>query len=627
MSIRSFTFLISLFFLIAASRAQTPSFPGAEGWGALSIGGRGGNVIEVTNLNDAGPGSLREACSASGARTVVFRTGGVIELLSEIQIMNPFITIAGQTAPGDGIVIKNFPLTIFTHDVILRGLRIRIGNDFPTLNSDNRDCISIQSGSSKVIVDHCSLSWGSDEIVSILDSGVNSITIQHCIISEGLFANIHPKGFHSMGLLVGYDASKTSVHHNLFAHNAGRNPLIARRTDHEFINNVIYDWKFNSDLLEENTQLKLDFIGNYYKPLTYTSYPELPIHLDFDSSTTLGTQLFMHDNFFSPNLPFITAQQLTAMGPGNAALFANSSLLSTASTVTIQSPLTAYNDVLNCAGALHPLRDTTDKRIIASVIDSTGGLIDCIGSAPIFLDSGSVLSTSDTTLTYSMLGKPIVYSAASRRIEIISGTGAGQVRFGVDETPVVIDTANLILQSKINSPWTINPDSTSVYKFYAGCNTAINAYPSYSIGVPETDNDHDGMADSWEASKGLNPADGNDQNIFTLDNNYTNLEMYLNGFYQPCGSVNSVENIVSTDKLITISPNPFSDFTTIQTKLSFSNATMIVYNSLGEKMMERMNINGSQISFSRNTLRSGIYFLRIFQGSFMTFNSKLIIIN
>ncbi len=316
--------------------AQIPAFPGAQGWGSTSLGGRGGIVIEVTNLNDAGIGSLREAINTKGARIIVFRVGGVIELQSELQIMEPFLYLAGQTAPGDGIVIKNFPISIFTHDIIIRGMRIRIGDSLPQKSPDNRDCISIQKGSHHIVIDHCSLSWAIDENLSILDSGVHAITVQWCIISEGLYASIHPKGFHSMGMLIGSGVSKTSVHHNLFAHNGGRNPMIAQNMDHEFINNIIFDWKFNSSLLEQGSQLKIDFIGNYYKPLSYRSN-ELPFELDFNSTSILGTKLFMHDNYYSPNNPFITAAQLSAMG-ANAILFSNKTLLSFKSSVYIDNP-------------------------------------------------------------------------------------------------------------------------------------------------------------------------------------------------------------------------------------------------------------------------------------------------
>lgn len=609
--------------------AQIPAFPGAEGWGAVSVGGRGGRVIEVTNLDDAGPGSFRDAVNAAGARTIVFRTGGIIPLLSEVQVTNPYIYIAGQTAPGDGIVIKNFPLTVFTHDVTIRGLRIRLGNDYAALTADNGDCIDIESGSYNVIIDHCSLSWGSDEILDIFDPGVNSVTVQWCILSEGLNANVHPKGFHSTGLLIGNDASKTSVHHNLIAHCGSRTPLIISETDHEFINNLVYDWIYGCELLEEGAQLKCDFSGNYYKPHTYSPYPELPIHLDFDSTTILGTQLYMSNNYFSPNTPFITAAQLSAMGPGNAALFSTTSLLSVPSTVTQQTAFDAYNSVLACAGALLPQRDTTDNRVLQSVIDSTGGLIDCIGTAPIFLDSGNLIGATDSTIIYSMLGHPIQYSANSRKIVITSGTGVGQVRYGLEGTPIIIDSVNLVIEVKINTPWNTIPDSTSTYYFYAGCNTVISSYPSYATGTPPPDSDHDGMPDAWELANGLNPNDSTDHNGTGLDSTgYTNLEVYLNGLYLPCSAINSVSNFISTDDFkVSIYPNPFLFVTTIIANKNLQDATLTVYNVFGEETKAIKNISGREIKFYRDNLPGGIYFIRLMQGNTLITTGKLIITN
>lgn len=619
--------LILSFFTIAFStQAQLRAFPGAEGWGAASVGGRGGAVIEVTNLNDAGPGSFREACSVTGPRTIVFRTGGVISLNSEIQLFNPNIYIAGQTAPGDGIVIKNFPIAIFTHDVIIRGLRIRIGDDLPTQSPDNRDCIAIQNSSYNVIIDHCSFSWATDENLSILGDKVNSVTVQWCILSEGLYAGIHPKGFHSMGMLIAYDASKTSVHHNLFAHNGGRNPLIARRTDHEFINNLVFDWKYNADLLEQGVQLKLDFAGNYYKPHNYTSFPELPIHIDFDGATSLGTKLYMPNNFFSPNTPFMTSAGIAALG-ANAVIFSNNSLLSVASTITQQSSSVAYDTILAQAGALHPQRDAIDKRVLQDVKNTSGTLIDCINSTPILLASGNVINATATTITYSMLGKPIDYSAESRKIVITGGKGAGQTRYGIEATPILIDATNLIYQATIDIAWTTIPDATSTYNFFAGCNKLVNGgYPTYQPGTPPVDTDHDGMPDNWENAIGLNPSNAADRNGTNLNSvGYTNLEVYLNGFYTS-NTVTGVDDNQSSEAItISIFPNPFTSSAIIHASQSLRDATLTLYNSLGQRVREIANVSGQEIGLCREGLENGFYFIRIAHGEKAIYVARLMI--
>ena len=196
-----------------------PAFPGAEGFGAMASGGRGGVVLQVTNLNDSGPGSLRAAILASGPRIVVFRVGGTIELLTRIDISNPDITIAGQTAPGGGITLKNHPsntrspLKVETDNVILRYIRSRPGpSDLP---SATLDALTIEGH--RVIIDHCSLSWATDEVLNTwLDS--SEITIQWTIIAEGLEDSNHPDGPHSRGALLGDHSTRVSVHHCLFAH-------------------------------------------------------------------------------------------------------------------------------------------------------------------------------------------------------------------------------------------------------------------------------------------------------------------------------------------------------------------------------------------------------------------------
>src|SRR5574340_463800 len=163
----------------AAGARDIPAFPGAEGFGAMSKGGRGGRVLFVTNLNDAGPGSFREACMAKGPRIIVFRVGGLITLASPLKITEPYLTIAGQTAPGDGICVRSNLFTIAARDVVVRFLRVRMG-DLQRLESD---AFSIYTPARNVIVDHCSASWSVDETLSATGDIAN-VTIQWCLIAE-----------------------------------------------------------------------------------------------------------------------------------------------------------------------------------------------------------------------------------------------------------------------------------------------------------------------------------------------------------------------------------------------------------------------------------------------------------
>ena len=191
----------------------TPAFPGAEGWGALTPGGRGGKVLKVTNLNDSGPGSFREAVMSSGPRIVVFEISGTITLKSELIIREPYLTIAGQTAPGDGICLKGWSLKIAdTHDIIVRGIRVRPGVESGLIGSEI-DALGI-SQSNNIIIDHCSFSWSCDEVVNNWH-GSSNITIQWCMISEPLNRSVHEKGPHGYGASLG--GYKLSFHHNLMA--------------------------------------------------------------------------------------------------------------------------------------------------------------------------------------------------------------------------------------------------------------------------------------------------------------------------------------------------------------------------------------------------------------------------
>lgn len=168
------------------------AFPTAEGYGKFTVGGRGGDVYEVTNLNDSGEGSLRHAVEAEGPRTVVFRVSGTIDLKKKLTIRNPYITIAGQTAPGDGICIKRYPLSIAADEVIIRYIRVRLGNE----SGGSDDALSCR-GRKNIILDHVSASWSIDETMSVYHC--KNVTIQWCMITESLFGSNHVKGSHGFG--------------------------------------------------------------------------------------------------------------------------------------------------------------------------------------------------------------------------------------------------------------------------------------------------------------------------------------------------------------------------------------------------------------------------------------------
>src|SRR3954469_13831405 len=294
------TVLIGLFSAFAVASTgqpptEIPAFPGAEGFGATTPGGRGGKVMMVTNLNDGGPGSFRAACEAEGPRIVIFRVSGLITLTKKLVIRNPYITIAGQTAPGDGICLRNFTFVIATHDVVVRYLRSRLGD----LTAQEDDSITLAAGAQNVVVDHCSASWSIDEDLS-LAGDVSNITVQWCLIAEGLNHSNDAKGEHGYGSLSRANGPVT-WHHNLWAHNVSRNPRLGDNYGRppfptfDVRNNVIYDY---GDIASGLTQgvLKVNYVGNYIRPGP-SSKASTPIHVGGPSDLSF----YIKDNVFDGN--------------------------------------------------------------------------------------------------------------------------------------------------------------------------------------------------------------------------------------------------------------------------------------------------------------------------------------
>jgi hypothetical protein len=248
-------------------QASVPAFPGAEGGGKFSFGGRGGKIYVVTNLDDSGPGTLREGCEAAGPRIIVFNVAGIIHLKMPIFIEAPYITIAGQTAPGDGICIAGESVMDYAHDVVIRYVRFRRGN--PDI-FDRQSCLA-GSPVGNIIVDHCSASWGNDQTLdtyrhmyqptnggAALKLPTVNDTIQWCLVTEALNTYNHAFGGD-------WGGRNTGFHHNLLACNTGRNPSIAMSYDFNFVNNVLFNWRHRSvDGGDKNSLYNV--INNYYKP-------------------------------------------------------------------------------------------------------------------------------------------------------------------------------------------------------------------------------------------------------------------------------------------------------------------------------------------------------------------------
>lgn len=217
------------------------AYPGAQGFGVHTSAGRGGVVVRVTNLKDHGKGSLREAIAHSGPKIIVFEVAGAIRLTSDLEVKHPFVTIAGQTAPPPGITLLGAGLRILSHDVVVRHLRIRPGDAHVGTSPAYRDALQVLGRDAHhIIIDHLSVSWAIDENISLW-GGAHNVTISNCIISEGLRHSSHPKGSHSMGLLIGDSSKNVAVLNNLFVHNNARNPRIKGGTTTVVVNNLIYN--------------------------------------------------------------------------------------------------------------------------------------------------------------------------------------------------------------------------------------------------------------------------------------------------------------------------------------------------------------------------------------------------
>lgn len=366
---------------LVAEESRVPAFPGAEGYGMYAKGGRGGRVIEVTNLEDSGAGSLRAAIEAEGPRTVVFRVGGAIQLKSKLVIKNPFITIAGQTAPGDGIAVYGFTFGAYSsHDVVIRHMRIRIG-DASGLTLDGSGLGNCDNS----IMDHCSISWSIDEGFS--SRSARNITLQRCIISEPLNMSVHKhyigtgKG-HSFAGSVSGDIG--SLHHNLLANCAGRNWSLAggltKKGEYmgrlDIRNNVVYNWAHRTN---DGGAKAVNIVGNTYIPgpaskVFHLLMPDFgsvkdPQTYYLEGNVMEGYPGYSPDNWANGAVK-LQQKSLEQIGLGEKEVLKLIRLERAfcEPQITVQSAAESYKDVIADVGANHPRLDSQDRRIVAEVL-------------------------------------------------------------------------------------------------------------------------------------------------------------------------------------------------------------------------------------------------------------------
>ena len=383
------------------------AFPGAEGGGMYVTGGRGGKVIHVTNLNDKGAGSLRAAIEEKGARTIVFDVAGIIELQSALKVQNGDVTIAGQTAPGDGICLKNYNFRIHASNVIVRFIRCRMGDEKKTED----DAMNLYTGDNNlqdVIIDHCSLSWSTDECGTFY--GMTNFSLQWCILSESLRNSVHGKGKHGYGGIWG--GTNATYHHNLLAHHDSRNP----RLDHDYVstlkgpvslvNNVIYNWGDNStyggeSANDNNEYKKYNIVNNYYKPGPATAAGKVrfidPWTKACDNctkktgSTTIVPGHFYMDGNVMDGYDGLTGDNWTGTTAA-AAVIANIksdakfSYAEKATSLSLQKATDAYTAVMGYAGASFK-RDQVDTRIARETKNGNYTYTGSNGSTNGFIDT------------------------------------------------------------------------------------------------------------------------------------------------------------------------------------------------------------------------------------------------
>lgn len=457
-------------------QANIPAFPGAEGGGAFSFGGRGGKVITVTNLNDSGPGSFREACEQGGARIVVFNVSGIIRLESPLIVRAPYITIAGQTAPGDGVCIAGESFWINTHDVVIRHMRFRRGETWV----GRRDDAVGGNPVGNIMLDHLSTSWGLDENMSIyrhmwndstgksdLKLGTVNITIQNSIFSEAL-----DTWNHSFGSTLG--GENCSFMRNLWANNTGRNPSIGWNGVFNFVNNVVFNWMHRSVDGGDYTS-KYNIINNYYKPGPVTPTDSQVGHriLKPESGRSMLSRkvygmAFVNGNVVEGNEKVTNDNwaggvQIESLGDtGDYTDDIRSKTPFAMPNLTIIDPYEAYDFVLENAGATLPRRDAVDERITRVV--RTG----------------------------------VIEYAENVNLD-------GIPKFEHRRLPD--DSYKLGIITDISQ---------------------VGGYPEYK-GTPYKDSDADGMPDWWEVKYGLNPNDASDANGDLNGDGYTNIEKFING--------------------------------------------------------------------------------------------------
>jgi hypothetical protein len=612
---KNFPFLIILLSVTFSLVAQTPAFPGAEGFGRYTTGGRGGKVYYVNALRDVNSGnsttregSLRWCLGQSASpKTILFKVSGTIMLTSALSISNGNVSILGQSAPGDGVCVGGFPITISTSNVIIRYLRFRMGQEYIT-NADGADVLGAR-GCSNIIVDHCSMSWSTDECVSIY--GNQNTTLQWCIITESLRLAKHSKGPHGYGGIWG--GKNASFHHNLMANNDSRTPRFGPATNTQGVdttdmrNNVIYNWGGVGCYGGE--AMKVNIVNNYYKPgpatTTGTNRPRicaidkktgLPTTDGFYPINEIWGKFYIDGNYVDGSTSSSSSDKtICANATADNWTYGVYNQISTAygitaaekaalkaanpfptGIVTTHSAEKAYEKVLAYAGCcLH--RDSHDTRIINETATGTAayrGLSQYNGLGTVTYPAGTVIGAETLAVATTINWKSTAYP-----------------KWGL-----------------IDSELDIKP---------AGADATWSPWPTLVSGTAVTDTDRDGIPDGW--------LDANFPGKAATDKNedgYTYLEVYQN------------------DIVTNITANQVKDALTAIENVKQSNPMKLTYNQYSDKLIVKtdyqlktlhlFSVNGKLMTVtthaevSVDTLPSGIYLAKAQMYSGEIFTGKFV---
>ncbi|MDN5552502.1 polysaccharide lyase [Prevotella sp.] len=475
-------------------QSKIPSFPGAEGGGMYTFGGRGGKVITVSNLNDDGIGSFRWACEQGGARIIVFNVSGIIKLKTPIIVRAPYITIAGQSAPGDGVCIAGESFQVNTHDVVVRHMRFRRGNTHVWYREDSFGGNPVGN----IMIDHCSCEWGLDENISFyrhmfdLGDAIGSrkeptvnVTIQNTISAKALDTYNH-----AFGSTIG--GENASFMRNLWADNTGRNPSIGWGGVFNFVNNVIYNWVHRTADGGEFSTMS-NFVNNYYKPGPLTP-----------KDSNVGWRIVKSESRSGKLFPFKQFGRVYADGnivEGYDAITKN-----------------------NWAGGIQ----TADKDG-----DLAEDELAIMHSKEPFVMPHMTILPNDQTFDYVLNN----VGATIPKRDIVDQRVIDEVRTGNAYYEKKLPKVNPYGDLWGLSPKSQAPDGSFKYRRLAkdsykeGIITdprQMGGYPQYK-GKPYKDSDKDGMPDEWEIANGLNPNDPSDAVKDCTGDGYTNIEKYING--------------------------------------------------------------------------------------------------